>query len=340
VILPVWLDLARRSGDRDVLKIDFESVQATPVPRASPPAAAQGAATSGPRRADGSPMPNVQCRSYVYGRCNALRIGPRECLEIATDAVEVPIDDGDEGCREVTEPLLKDMVQRLGQEFVPPRGFPATDDDSDQPAGGVVGGGNELEAGAPVGREAPSTEPAALERQEPIEAAPPPDGPPPLSDAERARAMERMMVLVDELQRGGHNYATSVAIQEQRLAELRSLAEAEGSEKARELFNRLHDLYAARAPAALTMDAPESPRIEAAPAQGDSPATTAELEDVRSLVDDARRQAGLPPAPQAESPTESMRPTATVTSEVPTSTVGSESPAATVNSESIRAENW
>jgi hypothetical protein len=132
------------------------------------------------------------------------------------------------------------------------------------------------------------------------------EGKPTLPPAQRAERLERALGVLEELQRGANNYATIPAAQDARLAEIRALVEAEGSPEARAVFNSLVRRY--QPTPAPEPDAPvaESPRQETGVVTGAAPASTEEMDSVRRLMNDARREAGLPPR-AAPDPTDALR---------------------------------
>jgi len=271
--LPLWIDWVRR--DRSFPAQDLEtvppatsSVEGTPG-TAVAPAVPSLPATPRPGPQTPVPAPNTECRAYVFDRCNALAIPPEACLPIAQDGTLVPPSGGFAACRATVDERLAEQARRTSSRTAEaPRPTPGPD--------ATVG-----TAGEPP--------PAAAETAPAV----PPE--------ERARAMERALQVVEELQRGAQNYATLPAAQAARLAELRDLAERSGSAEARALYHRMAARYGTPEPPKGT-GAAEAPVVQARPSEERAPSTTPELEEVRRLRDAARKDAGLPPGPPAAAP--------------------------------------
>ena len=278
VSLPLWIDWVRR--DRNLPALDLDPVPPAAAPADGPPGAAPSLVTNPslpplPQARQNAvippaPVPNTECRAYVFDRCNALRIPPEACLPIAQDGTLVPPAGGFATCRAAVD-------ERLAQEA---RRVTATAGDQPPPRAPSPDAGASPAAEAPT---APAEEPPAVPPQE------------------RAQAMERALQVVEDLQRGAQNYATLPAAQAARLAELRDLAERSGSPEARALYHRMAARYGTPEPPKGTATA-EAPVVQAAPSPERAPATTPELEEVRRLRDAARRDAGLPPGPPASAP--------------------------------------
>ena len=89
------------------------------------------------------------------------------------------------------------------------------------------------------------------------------------------------------------------------MAEIRSLIEEVGTDDAKRIYNRLRERYAAP-PSPGGGQVAESARVEAGGSAPVTPQTTAELEQMRGLVNQARSQAGLEPL-AAPDPNEALR---------------------------------
>lgn len=362
VVLPVWLDLLRRADDREALKRPLES-RAVLSGSAPLPASVPGTTPTREtiRRLD---VVNTDCRGHVYARCNALRIGPRDCVEIAAEAIAVPVEGGHAACLEVVEPLLAARTdpaaaaaasaapgatpssapaaaQAPGTEgqAAPAEGTPATN--------GATGGTTApaTGTGAP-GDDAPAGEAATPQDGEGTPGAAPAAGPAAgagesgLSPRERADRLSRMRTIIDEFQRGTYNYATPPAVQAGRMAELRTLVDEVGTDDAKALYNRMLETY--RTPPAVVPLEPvpggyvgDAPRVEVGVTDR-SPTSTPELDTVGAWADAAHREAGLPSPAAEPAPGQAVAPTATVGSEIPETSIDSTAPAAAGFVESVR----
>lgn len=310
--LPLWLDKVRQPVDRGVLDTDLADVKAMPgagprafVPPPPPPVSAT-AAPRGSASAMAAAMGatdravNADCRAYVYARCNALRIEASDCLPIALDAMGAKVEDGMTGCHEVVDGRLKAAAAMAGVREEEPAPSP---DVLVSPDARVAPGGDAGPAGgaaSTAGKASASGKPGAAP------GAAPGTEPPALPPSQRAEKLEKALVLVEELQRGANNYGTLPAAQDARMAELRSLVEAEGSPAAKALYNRLVERYRAAPPPEPGSVVGESPRQESGYSDGPAPASTQEMDQVRGLANEARREAGLPPQP-APDPADALR---------------------------------
>lgn len=351
LVLPLWMDALRHADDRSALKQPLESravlsgSEALPRTTDIPPASK----SSIPQ----SDAVNTDCRGYVYGRCNTLRIGPRECVTIAAEAITVPIEGGPEACRAVVDPLLEARIESGGSASAVQASGASTP--TEAAANGLppqdAEASPENDAASKDGKPAPEAPTAAPEAdaettgsvQTTKAPTPPADGTPPqpaLTPKERASALSRMQTLIDEFQRANYNYATPPAQQSARIRELRALSESVGTDEARALYNRL--LEAHRTPPTRAPVAPgpggyvgDAPRVEAGITVR-SPTTTPELDAVGTWLDDARREAGLPATPAAAAPDQALPPMTTVGSERPSGGIESVPPAAAGFVDSVR----
>lgn len=275
--LPLWIDWVRhdRALPPQVLEpvpppasSVVETPGANPSPGTEPPTRLL---PPGPRTpsAPPAPVPNTECRAYVFDRCNVLRIPPEACLPIAQDGTLVPPTGGFAACRATVDDRLSQEAQRAADRT----------------------GGSPPRAASPDASGPPSPEASQAPAEVPSEVPP----------RQRAEAMERALQVVEDLQRGAQNYATLPAAQAARLAELRDLAEQSGSPEARALYHRMAARYGTPEPPKGTGSA-EAPIVQATPSPERAPATTPEMEEVRRLRDAARRDAGLPPGPPASAP--------------------------------------
>lgn len=357
VVLPVWLDVLRRADDREALQRPLESRAVlsgtTPV------------ATSAPEAPDRTPalesrpeFVNTACRGHVYARCNALRIGPRDCVEIAAEAIAVPQEGGHAACLAVVEPMLAARAAAR-DDTPPPPGRPTLVSGAAAPAVELAGSSPAEAAPPPVGEGTtpagdgtadtpPEPRQPAGEEEDDREASPAsgaaaaptePGGTTTLTPRERAERLSRMQTLIEEVQRASYNYATPPAVQAARMNELRTLADDLGTDEAKALYNRMLETYRTR-PVAVPVEPVvggylgDSERVEVGVTRR-SPTTTPELETVEAWADEARREAGLPAAAPAPEPGQALAPTATVGSEVPAASIDSVNPAATGTVESI-----
>lgn len=298
--LPLWLDRVRQRVDRGVLDRDLTSVPATPIPVPIPLPAASPASPAGQARGAAAPAAvppatNVNCRAYVYARCNALRIQPSDCLPIALDAMRVPAETGLSACREAVEGRLTDAAKAAGtgaEEASPAPAEPV-------PVPGVPKApGAPSTAGSPGASSKPPEGPAGEGGAQ--------DSKPRLPPAEQAAKLAKVLQVLDELQRGANNYATVPAAQDARMAEIRALVEEVGTEDARKMYNQLRERYVAPPPQDANAPVREAQRVETGASAYSAPATTPELDRVRSMMNDARKQAGLPVVP-APDPNDALR---------------------------------
>ncbi len=356
LVLPLWMDALRHSDDRDALKQPLESRAVLSGSEALP-----RTAVATPPSKDPSPQPdvvNTDCRGYVYGRCNALRIGPRECVIIAAEAIAVPIEGGPDACRAVVDPMLEARTGSggdassgrasrartsagLAEDEAPPRDDGTAVADESPPEGGEPApealAAQTAEGGATATADAQAAQAPAAPAESPADKA---ATPPTLTPKERAGALSRMQILIDEFQRASYNYATPPAQQAARIHELRALSESVGTDEAKALYNRL--LQTHRTPPTSVPVAPgpggyvgDAPRVEAGITVR-SPTTTPELDAVGTWLDEARREAGLPAAPQAAAPDQALPPTTTVGSERPSGGIESVSPSSAGFVDSVR----
>ncbi len=278
--LPFWIDHVRRSRDAFVVPAPVRPVEAPvatapPVPKDHLPYSPQAG--------------HATCQAYATARCNALGIPPGPCGEVAAAALAVPATAGLAECRKVVEPKLEEAARLYKGS-----GEPEPPAEAQPPAAQVV-------AAQPI---APSPSPA---REEGV-ATEPPSGTevtqsPPrraLDPAQRADNLARIYTLVEELQRGAQNYATAPAAQAARFEELRARVEADGSEELRALYNTLvlqHGRTAGFEMPKPGLQAREAPMTPAAPGEERARTTTPEMDRVRGMLDEARRQAGQPTGP-------------------------------------------
>jgi hypothetical protein len=300
--LPLWLDRVRQPLDRGVLDRDFQSVTGAPAPSLSTVPAATGTASGGrPGALAPSGVTNADCRAYVFAQCNALRVPPAACLPIALDGVNVPIETGLTACREVVDGRLKDAARSAGANV------------GNEPSGSVApvspgtgaAAANPGQPGQDETRNAPvrPTVAAAVAAAAAEAAGAAKNVPPPEVQAEK---LAKVLKVLDELQRGANNYATLPAAQNARLAEIRGLIEEVGTEDAKKMYNQLRERYVAPPPPPPGAAVAESRRVEAGGAGNGAPPPSPEVERVRALMNDARKQAGLAPV-AAPDPNEALR---------------------------------
>lgn len=300
--LPFWLDRVRQPLDRGVLDRDFQSVTGAPVPSLSAVTAAAGIASGG---RPGTPAPsgvtNADCRAYVFAQCNALRVPPAACLPIALDGVNVPIETGLEACREMVDILLKAAARSAGAnvETEPSGGVAPVSPDPRAAAASPGQPAQDETKSAP----APQTVAAAVAAAAAEAAGAAKKLPPPEVQAEK---LAKVLKVLDELQRGANNYATLPAAQSARLAEIRGLVEEVGTEDAKKMYNKLREKYVAPPPPPPGAAVAESQRVEAGGAGNGAPPPSPEVERVRALMNDARKQAGMAPV-AAPDPNEALR---------------------------------
>jgi len=361
VVLPVWLDLLRRADDREALKRPLESRAvlsgSAPLPTGAP-------GTTPPRETIRRPdVVNTDCRGHVYARCNALRIGPRDCVEIAAEAIAVPVEGGHAACLEVVEPLLAaraDPAAAAAASAAPgatQAGAAAQAPGTNTPAPAAEGAdgaaagatdsatGAEAPAGAGEGAPAGGATPASEGTDAAVPATPAAGpatggGDSGLSPRERADRLSRMRTIIDEFQRGTYNYATPPAVQAGRMAELRKLVDEVGTDDAKALYNRMLETYRTPPTVVPLEPAPggyvgDAPRVEVGVTDR-SPTSTPELDTVGAWADAAHREAGLPSPAAEPAPGQAVAPSATVGSEVPEASIGSTAPAAAGFVESVR----
>ncbi len=297
--LPFWIDHVRRARDRE----SFDSLRSWSSPTMPSPAA--------PPREDRTPAATLPyspefghatCQAYATARCNALGIPPGPCGEVSVAALAVPTTASLAECRKVVEPKLAEAARLY-----------ATPAESETPVEAAPTGPPPVAAS--IGASLSPTTPDATPTPPPAPApagpeatdAAPPSPRPALSATERADNLARIHVLVEELQRGAQNYATPPAAQAARFDELRRRVEADGSEELRSLYNTL--LLQAGRTAGVEMPRPglrasEAPMTPAALGEERARTTTPEMDRVRGMLDEARRQAGQAPgSPPALGPT-------------------------------------
>jgi hypothetical protein len=359
IVLPVWLDVLSRAEDREALQQPLESraVLSGTTPVASTAPEAPDRTPPPPPRPD---VVNTACRSHVYARCNALRIGPRDCVEVAAEAIAVPPEDGHDACLAVVEPMLAARAAARDDTPPPPPRPALTSGASAPVAPAEAASTPSPEDGAPPAEGTTETPPGSLEpvgegaetktKADEDTAAttgagaesggPEAEATETLTPRERLEKLSRMQTLIEEVQRASYNYATPPAVQAERMNELRALADDLGTEEAKALYNRMLETY--RKPAIAVPIEPvvggyvgDSARVEAGVTQR-SPTTTPELETVEGWAAEARREAGLPAAEPAPGPDQAPAPTATVGSEAPAAaSVESVAPSATGTVQSI-----
>jgi hypothetical protein len=240
----------------------------------------------------------------VTARCNVLGIRPEACDRILVAAVAAPISGGMEACHAAVDPLLKEAgPANLVMNEPPPT-----------PADAIQAPDVPVPADAPKAASAMPDVPAPKDAGKAAQVEPLPLPGSRLPAEKRAETLARMATLVEELQLASQNYGTLPAAQAARLAELRSLAQSEGSPEIIEVYNNLVKRYQKPAlqPGGTVT---ESPQKEAGTGTGfsaDGP--TPELGRLRSLASEARKLTGGPaePAPMHEEPPRSISP-----SEVP-----------------------
>ncbi len=289
---PFWVDHVRRAQDRE----SFDSLRSF-----SPPVVPKAPAPTTDDRTPGARLPyspesgHATCQAYATARCNALGIPPGPCGEVSAAALAVPSTAGLAECRKTVEPKLAEAARLYGTpaesgtpaEAAPPE--PAVV--ATPTAGPPPPTGPEAVQTAPPGPAGPATPEVAPAQPRPV-----------ASPAERADNLARIHVLVEELQRGAQNYATAPAAQAARFEELRRRVETDGSEELRSLYNTL--LLQAGRTAGIEMPRPglrasEAPMAPAASGEERARTTTPEMDHVRGMLDEARRQAGQAPGPPA-----------------------------------------
>jgi len=283
---PLWYDQVKRSRDRDLLERDMESVPAVPIPAYVPPQLS-GASAGGPgaagiaASAPGALFPrgNPQCQAWVQARCDALSVSTERCARILRTAEGVPANAGDDACRKAVDKALADATGSANE--------------TGAGTGSIAGQGSraQTESGTVPG------EPVAAQGREAKEAdagaAPQPTAPA-IDPETRAKNRARMAELVEQYQRASWNYSTQPAAQSARLAELRSLAQQDGTQEAVDLYNNLLKKGTPFAPGPAA-GAGEKPRVQSpsAPASGATP----EIEAARRLASDARASSGRRDSP-------------------------------------------
>lgn len=287
---PFWMDYVRRARDRE----SFDSLRFL-----SPQAMPGAAAPARDDRAPGASLPyspesgHATCQAYATARCNALGIPPGPCGEVSAAALAVPATAGLAECRKTVEPKLAEAARLYGTPAEPGTPVEAAPPEPTAIAAPTAG------PPPPIGPEAvPTTRPGPAGPATPEVAPVQPRAAP--SPAERADNLARIHVLVEELQRGAQNYATAPAAQAARFEELRSRVEADGSEELRSLYNTL--LLQAGRTAGIEVPRPglrasEAPMAPAASGEERARTTTPEMDRVRGMLNEARRQAGQAPGP-------------------------------------------
>jgi hypothetical protein len=266
--VPAALIYLGSGDDLDVLSQPLESNAAvTDFERAAP-------AT----RATATEVINEDCRSYVYQRCNALRIEPRECVKLAAEAIHVDPEGGAPLCRERMDPMVADVARFAEAAMQHAAAAAEVGAETERLALGQVaevddgslvalGQGSNDEArvdpsqpGQPTqddaGRQAENGQPAAEgqaavaggteekpEEEAQTETAASKPEKKQLTVQEKARALTRMHQVLEEFQRAAYNYGQPTGPQVARIQELKELAEKLDTDEARELYNHLVKTY-------------------------------------------------------------------------------------------------
>lgn len=289
--LPLWIDHVRRTRDRE----SFDSLRSwSPAATPSPAAPAREDRTPGANLPYSPESGHATCQAYATARCNALGIPPGPCGEVSVAALAVPTTASLAECRKVVEPKLAEAARLHGtlvESATPVEAAPTGPPPVAAPIGAPP---------SPAALDATPTPPPPGPPGPEATDATPPSQRPSLSATERADNLARIHVLVEELQRGAQNYATPPAAQAARFDELRRRVEADGSEDLRSLYNTL--LLQAGRTAGVEMPRPglradETPMAPAAPGEERARTTTPEMDRVRGMLDEARRQAGQAPGP-------------------------------------------
>lgn len=299
MVFPFWLDHVKRSRDQ----ADFEAATAVNlVPDRTAPVPSTVQAARAPGGLPYSNRFNAECQAYVNARCNVLGIRPGVCGSIEAVGMKVPLEEGPAGCRKAVEALITEAASIASPPTVTsPASVAAEESEGDglpptvtgtPPMGPGMAGTGDAEgkepAEEPTGEEA--GELAGTARDEKKE----------LTPKEKADNLSRVHILVEELQRAAQNYSTLPAAQQARFVELHNRVEADGGPELRQLYNTLlkqHGRSAWYGSGPASRKAQESGRVEAGVQEGPSPTTTPEMDRVRGMMNDARREAGM--APQA-----------------------------------------
>jgi len=310
-VFPFWLDHVKRSRDQ----ADFEAASAVNlVPERTAPAVQPGRAPGG---LPYSNQINAECQAYVNARCNVLGIRPGVCGSIEAVAMRVPLESGPVGCREAVEAQIAEAARYASPPTATSPASLAAEEEASagtQPTGpgttplgpGMAGatGADKEEAGEEPAEAGDDKQPVAA-REEKKE----------LTPREKADNLSRVHILVEEMQRAAQNYGTLPAAQQARFAELHNRVSADGGPELRELYNTLLKQHGRSAwygsgPASRT--ARESGRVEAGIQEEPSPTTTPEMDRVRGMMNQARKEAGMaaqpPPSLGPSSPPTSVDP--------------------------------
>jgi hypothetical protein len=303
--LPLWLDLVRQPVDRGVLGRDMKPIpgeQPQPLPGAGNASSPAQAGAQPPSATQPGTTINANCRAYVFARCNALHIESSDCLPIALKAMRVPVETGLTACRAAVQPDIDEAGRLAATRDATPEA--SNDDERREPVG--RGTGNPA-AGTPADIDQRKDDavqrpaPESLQKKvsdEPVAQAATQDRKE-LSPAQRAQKLETILGRIEELQYGVNNYATVPAAQNARLAEIRALVEEVGTAEAESIYKQVAGKIRFKAPPMPDPGNPyrESPRVEAGMSAPTTSRSTPEMDKVRSMANDARRQAGMPEVP-------------------------------------------
>lgn len=229
------------------------------------------------------------CRNYVYQRCSALNMAPSACAPAIEAANALPEGVSLEACRAAVEDRLRET------------GSVVQEDTYEEPD--VLQAADTTQVVATAGPEIQENVAKEVIVPQPLR---PSEG---LSPSERAVLAERMRVLVEEIQRAqtSRDYTMSPAALLARIEELRQIAQADGSEEAKAIYEAIRKQ---REPPTIHSEVGGS--VEHTPYEGIR--TTPEIEAAQRLLEKARRDAGLPPMVETRPP----QPTSLSPSEVPT----------------------
>jgi len=296
VLFPFWLDHVKRSRDR----ADIEASAAVSfVPPKTQVAAPVKRIRSPVATVPYSNMPNAGCQAYVNARCNALGIRPGICGEIEGVAARVPSSEGMPGCRKAVEARLKEaasysMVDE--KEDTEAEFAGAGDGTATAPLVVAAGGKGTQEEKDSEEKDSEEQGKQDVDKKKVKEGS----GKSDLTPAEKADNLERIHILVEELQRASLNYSTLPAAQRVRFMELQKRVEKDGSPELRKLYNvllRQHGRTAWYDVGKAGLNATESKRIETGSRTEPAPTTTPQMDEVRKMMNQARREAGRPTGP-------------------------------------------